>query len=161
MADRLPSYSINTQPYITPQESFELNPDNSAPESSIDFVTPSGFSSDFVPRSTGGTFLGVVSYNSEITLSSDTNLTYKAWVEDYVATQITTEALTDTYIRGLFSSAGTTPLTYLAGVFTLDDDLSNYDNSVSAFITAADVTTNETDPIWVAASTSYYTKTNV
>ena len=146
------SYNIPTQPYVTPQQAFELNPDIKAPQNSQDFVRPDGFPSDYVPQSTGGTFYGLIGYNSTFTPTLNTHIVYKSWVEGYVAREIADlvaegGGLGSDDIRNLFSSSASTPLTYnnLTGVFTLNKNLSAYTND-AGFLTAF----SETDPIFTA-----------
>lgn len=146
------SYNIPTQPYVTPQQAFELNPDIKAPQNSQDFVRPDGFPSDYVPQSTGGTFYGLIGYNSTFTPTLNTHIVYKSWVEGYVAQEIADlvaegGGLGSDDIRNLFSSSASTPLTYnnLTGVFTLNKNLSAYTND-AGFLTAF----SETDPIFTA-----------
>ena len=82
------SYNIPTQPYVTPQQAFELNPDTKTITNSQDFTRPEGFPNDYVPQSTGGNFYGLVGYNSTFTPTSGTHLVYKSWVEGYVSQAI-------------------------------------------------------------------------
>lgn len=146
------SYNIPTQPYVTPQQAFELNPDTKTITNSQDFTRPEGFPNDYVPQSTGGNFYGLVGYNSTFTPTLGTHIVYKSWVEGYVS-----QALVDLIaeggglgsddIRNLFSSSANTPLTYnnLTGVFTLNKNLSTYTNDIG-FLTSY----TETDPIFSA-----------
>lgn len=147
----LPSFGFATQPYSTSQDSFELGTGSKTTQSSHDFTIPAGFPNDFVSASKGGIFSGLVKYNDEFTLTLDTHFVYKKWVEDYVATEVGTleSTLSDSYIKGLFG-ASAAPLTYNAGIFTLDTDLSKYNNSVSAFLT------EETDPIFNSWKTTIW-----
>lgn len=146
------SYNIPTQPYVTPQQAFELNPDTKTVTNSQDFTRPEGFPNDYVPQSTGGNFYGLVGYNSTFTPTLGTHIVHKSWVEGYVS-----QALVDLIaeggglgsddIRNLFSSSANTPLTYnnLTGVFTLNKNLSTYTNDIG-FLTSY----TETDPIFSA-----------
>lgn len=149
------SYNIPTQPYVTPQQAFELNPDTKTITNSQDFTRPEGFPNDYVPQSTGGNFYGLVGYNSTFTPTSGTHIVYKSWVEGYVSQAIVDliaegGGLGSDDIRNLFSSSANTPLTYnsLTGVFTLDKNLASYTNNAN-FITLEDLPA-ETDPVFTA-----------
>ena len=150
-----PSYDIKSQPILTPSQNYELEPDNTAPKSSYDLTRPTeGFPTDYVSRTYGGSFYGLVKYNSGYSITDNFHLVYKSWVEDYVATSIAeleAGGLSKPTILGWLSSAAGTPLTYnnATGVFTLDKDLSQYNNATSAFITLADIPA-ETDPVFSA-----------
>ena len=146
------SYNIPTQPYVTPQQAFELNPDTKTVTNSQDFTRPDGFPNDYVPQSTGGNFYGLVGYNSTFTPTLGTHIVYKSWVEGYVSQAIVDliaegGGLGSDDIRNLFSSSANTPLTYnnLTGTFTLNKNLSQYTND-AGFLTAF----NETDPVFTA-----------
>lgn len=150
-----PSYDIKSQPILTPSQNYELEPDNAAPKSSYDLTRPTeGFPTDYVSRTYGGSFYGLVKYNSGYNITDNFHLVYKSWVEDYVATSITeleAGGLSRATILGWISSSAGTPLTYNSstGVFVLDKDLSQYNNTTSAFITLADIPA-ETDPVFSA-----------
>ena len=156
MSSRIkPSYDLKSQPILTPSQNYELEPDNTAPKSSYDLTRPTeGFPTDYVSRTYGGSFYGLVKYNSGYSITDNFHLVYKSWVEDYVATSISeleAGGLSKLTILGWLSSATGTPLTYnnATGVFTLNKDLSQYNNANSAFITLADIPA-ETDPVFSA-----------
>ncbi len=149
------SYNIPTQPYVTPQQAFELNPDTKTVTNSQDFTRPEGFPNDYVPQSTGGNFYGLVGYNSNFTPTLGTHIVHKSWVEGYVSQSLVDliaegGGLGSDDIRNLFSSSANTPLTYnnLTGVFTLDKNLASYTNNAN-FITLGDLPA-ETDPVFTA-----------
>jgi hypothetical protein len=129
-----PSHGFPTQPYTSSQEDFELSGGSKTTQSSQDFTRPLGFSEDFVLASKGGIFFGLVSYDPVLAPTLDVNIPNIGWVKDHVAAEIAAEQLTDGYIRGLFSSAGA-PLSYNAGVFTLNKNLSAYTND-AGFLTS-------------------------
>lgn len=146
------SYNIPTQPYVTPQQAFELNPDTKTVTNSKDFTRPGGFPNDYVSQSTGGNFYGLVGYNSNFTPTLGTHIVHKSWVEGYVSQSLVDliaegGGLGSDDIRNLFSSSANTPLTYnnLTGVFTLNKNLSTYTNDIG-FLTSY----TETDPIFSA-----------
>lgn len=160
MSDRIGSYGFPTQPYVNPQQSFELSPDNTSKVNSQDFTRPEGFSKDFVSAANGGSFYGLVSYNSALSLTGNTNLVYKSWVENYVTNaiaEVEAGGLSQATIRKWFSSSSNPPLTYnnLTGEFTLDKNLSSYTNDIG-FLTSF----NETDPT-VGAHIKAITPTNI
>ena len=101
MSNKLkPSYDFGTQPYPTPQQTYEISPDSNAPKTSYDFTTQTTIPTDYVSRASGGIFGGKVRYSSHFIEYGDFDLITKKFVVDSIAA-IDLSA-TDAHTRGLF-----------------------------------------------------------
>jgi hypothetical protein len=102
-------------------------------------IKSSGLSAlqDYVSASDGGSFDSLISYSSYLAPSGDREIPDIGWVKSQ--SYITTSDLSVATESG--SGVVGTPLTYSGGVFSLDTDLSQYDNSTSSFITGNETIT--------------------
>jgi len=105
--DYSPDFSTGST--YTTDSPLSIDPDSiGASDGSPSFVVPATGGgttiTDYVSASTGGTFSGLVSYNNAKTLSGDYNFTYKSWVENAIATAVSSGAFT-TLFTTLFESA--------------------------------------------------------
>lgn len=130
-----PSYDIKTQPILTPGQNYDLEPDNTAPKSSYDLTRPtSGFPTDFVSQSNGGTFFNKIKYSSHFTYT-DLDLVTKKFVTDSIA-NIDLSSIEDTILASLSVTPANELLTYnnTNGRFTLSilpEDTVNWDAAYS------------------------------
>ena len=142
--------STSTYPSGTP---MDISPEDLERNlSSYLFVPPVGSGTsiaitDYVPKSIGGTFDALIGYTTDLTSSivSNNHITNKKYVDDAIANAIGGGSIDYSLARPYFSSGSSPILTYTSatGVFTLNTDLSLYNNTTSGFIT--DYTVTESD----------------
>lgn len=131
--------------------SIDFNPEDlEKSKYSYLFVPPTGneniIITDYVPKSTGGSFDGLVSYTSQLTITDPKHLTTKKYVDDAITAGVN-DTIDWTLAREQVSSSTGTPLTYASetGVFTLNKALSNYINDAGfkTSVTQTDVTAQQ------------------
>ena len=152
-----PSYTFGTDSTYSTDIPIEINPETLGnSESSYRFVEPieggGGGSTpitDYVPKSTGGTFDALIGYTTTPTISGNNDIVYKKWVDDSIISAMGT--IDYSLARNYFSVANpsTSPLSYAyaTGIFTLNRNLSKYANDVGYIttytVTQSDVTAHQ------------------
>ena len=152
-----PSYTFGTSGTYTSGTPIDINPETLGnAESSYRFVEPIGGGvdpiTDYVPKSTGGTFDAIIGYTTDLTASITANnhITNKKYVDDAISSAVG-GTIDYSLARPYFSVANptTSPLSYSSatGVYTLNRNLSKYANDVGYIttytVTESDVTTHE------------------